>query len=600
MKNKVYFAPILISIFFVFLVNLIAYHLGADIDWDLLNYHFYNGYTFLHGKFISDSLQTFQSYLDPFLNSFCYLLIANFSPLFVNLIIASFQSIGIVLVFLLSLNFIAEVDIGNRYLISFLIALAAIFGPVFMSEIGGTMGDTLLAVFVILSAIFIVKALQGINNKKSLKLILIYTCFSGISVGIAAGLKLTNMVYVVGLFLSFGFVLIFIRELSLKIKILLLATLGFSMFISFTLIYAPVGIILYDNFKNPLFPYYNNIFKSKYLPYINFKDLRWIPTSFSQYLEIPFLLAIPPKPWHINPVRWIGMEIPFKTYFFAAIAIIFPFYIFTEFRKYITKRYTGTSYTGFYPKLLLVLFFIFSFITWEIVFAYYRYIAALEILAPLVLFVMITSLYKKKFFNISMGFLIVILSLLSYPYSNWGRLKPFPNSYFGVNKETFNKFDNSMIIVGNAPLGFVLPYFPSNDKIMAIPLRMPLTNKFTTGYFQQIKMWNKKIYYLSIQDPPDTKKAIQLLNQHKLLLDYNSCNSVKTNSFPIFLCQMKKVKVIKAETIQNLISQGNYYFTKNFDTLFNSSQNFLSSGQSLSNLYPQYLESHGYLDKSFG
>ncbi|MEM3291062.1 MAG: hypothetical protein QW046_06050 [Candidatus Micrarchaeaceae archaeon] len=37
-----------------------------------------------------------------------------------------------------------------------------------------------------------------------------------------------------------------------------------------------------------------------------------------------------------------------------------------------------------------------------------------------------------------------------------------------------------------------------------------------------------------------------------------------------------------------------------FSNLYNASENFLSIDPNPSNLYPQYLESHGYLDKSFG
>lgn len=43
-----------------------------------------------------------------------------------------------------------------------------------------------------------------------------------------------------------------------------------------------------------------------------------------------------------------------------------------------------------------------------------------------------------------------------------------------------------------------------------------------------------------------------------------------------------------------------HYYINTFDTLLTSSQKFLSDGNSLSNLYPPYLEEHGYLDKSFG
>ena len=44
--------------------------MGQDANWDLLNYHLYNGFAFLHSRSARDLLPTgLQSYLNPVLDA---------------------------------------------------------------------------------------------------------------------------------------------------------------------------------------------------------------------------------------------------------------------------------------------------------------------------------------------------------------------------------------------------------------------------------------------------------------------------------------------------------------------------------------------------
>ncbi len=589
-KNKNLIASVLISLFFFLLINSIAYYLGADINFDLLNYHFYNGYAFLHGTFISNSLQTVQSYLEPFSSSFYYILISNLSPLLVNLIIASIQSLGTILIFFLSLNILN--NFKHKYVLAFIIALSSTLGPDFISEIGTTCGDTLTAPLVILSCFFTVKSIQKITieNKLNDKSNLVFITLSGICLGLAAGLKLTNMIYVVGMFIS-SLIVFLLLNIELKKKLIYISLISLSMAISFLAIYAPVGIFLYENFKNPLFPYFNGIFKSPYMLPISFRDERWIPKNLFQYFEVPFLLV---SKKIILPYSnsWRGMELSFNSYLFAAIAVFMPFYISISFKKYITKNIN-------YPKLFIVLFFIFSYIPWLLEFAYYRYIAALEMLAPLVLFIIISSFFRNKYFYIILSSIILLLCLMSYPHFNWGRVKPFPQSYFGINKQMFKEYDNSMIIVGSTPLGFVIPYLPENDRIIAYPAGIPLTEQYKNNYYKSIENWNKKIYFLSI-NYPDLNIALDILKEHKLLINYDSCKEIRTNGPTVSFCRVEKVDNVNNTIINGLKTQEKKYIIRFFDALLDSVIKYLNVDKNSSNLQPKYLEENGYLDKSFG
>lgn len=529
--KKVLLVAAPVVLFFILLTDIAAYHLGADINWDLLNYHFYNGYLWMHDKLISGSINTIQSYLDPLLNSFYYILISTLTPLQVNLVIAALQSLSLTSVFFLSAIIFESSNFINKLMISFMVSLSALFGPVFWSEIGGTMGDTLLASPVIISIMFLVLAT---NTENSLRKRGYYVFLAGLLIGFVSGLKFTNMIYAVATFLSVAVVFTIIR-LRYKDILLLLLVFTIAATLSFLATYWPVGWILWANFKNPIFPYYNGIFRSPYFAHYSFHDTRWFPAHFVGYLLMPFKFCAPTF-FKTSPLHPIGMELNFRTYLYAIIFILLPFYAAKQI-KLISRRKCDD-----HKGIFVVLFFVFSFAVWEIMFSYYRYIAVLEVIAPLTIMIMLSSVFdnfvKSRIIPVVLVFFIFALSATSVA-PNWGR-EPFTDSYFGVNKQTFINYNKSLIIVGHTPIGFVLPYLPSGDTVVGIPEKwVSFTKAFKNKYMQNLHTFNGKMYYLS-----EYTKSLDLVKKHAsflkvsygITINYNTCKAIKTNIYPIVLC----------------------------------------------------------------
>lgn len=521
---------------FVTLTCVIAYHLGADVNWDLQNYHFYNGYLYTHGRLITGSLATVQSYLDPMLNSFYYLLISTLTPLQVNLAIAALQSLSLASAFFLSMLVFEGNSYQNKFTLSAIISISALFGPIFWSEIGGTMGDSLLALPVIVSAIFSVKSVAMADAIKQRS---IYVAISGVMIGFASGLKFTNMTYAVAMLVALAIVF-FLSNLRYKEQLLLLTIFGSAALISFLTTYGPVGWLLWRDFQNPIFPYFNDIFRSPYLEAHVIHDTRWFPRNLIGYLKLPFEFCVR-RHQNANSSHLVGMEIPFRTYLYAAIFIFLPFYIISRYEFGASQGRKG------YGGLFLVLFFVASFIVWEVMFSYYRYIAALEIIAPLTLVVMLSSFFKDGFdkggIPVAAAMLVLALSLHSLPDSNWGR-EPFAASYFGVNKNMLKNYRDSLIVVGYAPMGFVLPYFPSSNGVIGLPERIiGLTQRFQKSYLRKLRNFKGDIYYLS-----EYNKSLSIVKKHaeylrrtyNLNIVYDSCKEIKTSIYPVAVCAVTK------------------------------------------------------------
>ena len=577
-----------------------AFKLGADINFDLLNYHFYDGFLFIHGRTISDSIATVQSYLTPYLAVIYYFLIMNFSPFIVNMVIATAQSFGIFLVFILSMMLLEKLELRIRIFCSFMISISVIFGPIFYSEIGGTMGDSLTAILIIASLILLIKFIdEAQKDKTNIRFAIIFLIFSASLNGIASAIKLTNAVYAVGISISLALILLLINKINFRKKIIYLSIFVIGILTSFILAYFPIGYMLWENFKNPVFPYFNNIFHSPYASFSSVQDMRWFPKDIWGYILMPFLFIFRQVQWQPDATKWIGMEIPFRTVLFAFFAILMPIYLFLE-----SKNLFKYKKQMDFKILFLAFFFLFSYLIWLKTFCYYRYIIVLEMLAPLLVFLMFYKIFNR--FNKKYFFAIFVfgISLLSLPLHNWGRINPYPNSYFGINKSAFSTYKSSLVIVGDAPMGFLLPYFPDDDRFMGLPVRIPATRAFMNKYLSTLKDWNGNIYYLTIHNPPDPVRFADLLRNYNLLLSYNDCNKIDTSVFPISICRLKKVEKVNQDTIKKLQVGYEKFLAekaiKPFSTLLSSSQKFLSDGGDPSKLLPQYLEENGYLDKSFG
>jgi hypothetical protein len=524
-------------IFTVILINVvllcsISLRLGADLNWDLLNYHFFNGYLWLNGKTFTDSICTVQSYLDPLLNSFNYILIAHFSPLVVNLILASLQSLSLSAVWLLCFRMTEHgFSIFQRIMLSSIATLAALISPIFWSEIGGTMGDTLLDTPIIIA---LWCAMEGFRTRK-----LLFFGIAGALVGFACGLKFTNMEY--ALAIAGALIVTGIFESPSKFRGIFLNAFVFSASSAFAFLaaYGYFGWQMWAHFRNPIFPFFNNVFHSPFMAPRAVHDGRWFPTDFAGYLTLPFKFAFVHH--HTTSNHLIGMEIPFRTFFPALVLILVPAVYFWAYAK---RSSTCRFKLPAVELYFLATFVLLSFIVWEKMFSYYRYFSVIETIAPafsLISITMLVSWRRMRPTSIAGAALFVALvaggSLYgthALAYTNWGRER-FGRTYFGINKGEFSKYQNSLIIVGTAPLGFILPYFPNTDHIIGIPERIPyLTSRFQKRYLSRLHESNKFFYVSLITNLK--KHDILLRNVYGISINFDNCEKYHTSAFSIAIC----------------------------------------------------------------
>jgi hypothetical protein len=246
-----------------------VYRRGVDVNWDLRNYHYFNGYSLVHWRYDTDiAPQGHEWFLNPILCAFFYLLLSSVPFPADAWILAALQLSSLPILVLICREIDRELGHEVSSPAGWLALCLCLAAPIWWSELGTTFYSSTTAPLVLLGLLF---GLRGVRMASSAPPARILFALAGGAIGLACGLKLTNAPFAVSLLLALAIVLfplgagIAVRRLSSYVGGLVAG-------------FAPTSwwnVFLFWRWGSPLFPYYNSIFRSPYYPAVNFRDLRF-------------------------------------------------------------------------------------------------------------------------------------------------------------------------------------------------------------------------------------------------------------------------------------------------------------------------------------
>ncbi|EAQ75814.1 hypothetical protein [Synechococcus sp. WH 5701] len=273
-------AVVLLSLFPIY--SLIS---GQDINYDARNYHLYSSLAFLANDYGSDLLpggtQTFLNPLASLPAAWLYAASGVLGPLLPTLLFSLLQGFALVVVYAIGLLLFA----GDRRL-SFLAALLGGSAPLVLSEAGNTMADLTLSLLSVISLWLALAAVAGHAGPVRRRWLV---ALSAGLVGAAVGIKLT---FVITLPLL-GAVLLLgpmppqgwraaLRRLLRGVAIVLLPFL-----LSLSLFTSPQLIHSSQNTGSPIYPLFNNHFRSPLHEDSHPTEGRFLPDSLPSFLLAP-------------------------------------------------------------------------------------------------------------------------------------------------------------------------------------------------------------------------------------------------------------------------------------------------------------------------
>jgi len=249
---------------------------GRDLNWDQLNYHFYAAYHLLDGRVGRDFMgASIQGYLNPLAYVPFYLMVrANWHSLLIGSTLALVHSTCLWLIYGISRELIPERTPYRNAAIAAAVALAFL-APIYLVEIGSTFIDVTTTIPVLAGILLLMTARRSRSGRW-------LVLAGGLTMGIAAGLKLTNVVFAVA---AAAFILVSTRAIKAR-------TIDGAVYVAggiagFLLAEGAWAFQLYKEYGNPFFPWFNAWFQSPDFPGFNIANRRFSAESIGDFILLP-------------------------------------------------------------------------------------------------------------------------------------------------------------------------------------------------------------------------------------------------------------------------------------------------------------------------
>jgi hypothetical protein len=267
------------------------YVLGKDMAWDTLNYHLYLGFSALNDRFSEDYFAAgMLSYFNPYAYAPFYAMVhAGLPALVICSIFAAAHSVILWLSFELGVAVCPSTDGRTRVFAGSCALALAFMNPILMQQIGSCFADITTAELALGGWLLLAGAVRRPRMSQVI--------YAGLILGAASALKLSN-----ALAAASAFALLAFLPLSWRGRIRNGFLYGVSLGIGFAVVAAPWSYRLERLFGNPMFPMFNNIFRSPDFTTETMGSVnRFTPESIGEALWRPFAM--------IDPVRMVHEEL---------------------------------------------------------------------------------------------------------------------------------------------------------------------------------------------------------------------------------------------------------------------------------------------------
>jgi len=497
--------------------GLLAVALGKDDNWDLLHYHFYNPHAFLHGRFGLDLLAAdFHVFFNPLLDLPFYWANARLPAAAITFLLGALHGLNGIAIWRIARHALPEGGVLPAATM-----LVGMLGAGSLYVMGTTYYDALVALPVFGALWLIARggltAFEG-PLSRSLPLLLL----AGTLAGTGVGLKQTVAVFVGGI--GLGILLLPGRRLwhasafGAGIVLGILVTSGFWLW------------HLWQTTGNPLFPYFNDWFRSPLAPIGNNRTTHAMPRNLMEALTWPFVFTR--APWRIDsPVRDPKLMVAY---------VVVPIGIAAALWR--GRWRAPEDRLG----LLLLVAAASSYVAWLRLFSIYRYLIPIEMLVPLLLVISLRFLglapRRQRIATVAL-----LLAVLPIQPSNRDRI-PWDGAQFRPFVEAAPPagmdLRGALVVVpgwhpGYRPNAFVIPFFPPEIGFLRIVAHDDPAGLLVTGFEGEIarRIAAHQGPLFALMTPGGEEPVGASLARHRLVADFSRCGRIGTSiGGPLALC----------------------------------------------------------------
>ena len=360
-------------------------------------------------------------------------------------LLGTVQGLNFVLLFALLRALIVAPSPAQHSGFAAVVAGVGVLGGGHLSLVGTTYYDNVVSLAVIGTAL-IVAASASTIFAGPMRSSVARTAVAGLVLGAGAGLKLPTAVFAVGFCAAF-----LVTAGSAGRRFGLAFAFGFGVLGGMAIFAGPWMWYLWTEYDNPLFPYFNEVFRSPMGLPASYRDTRFIPQSLWETLAFPFLFSF-------DPYR-VG-EIVFRDFRILAAygALLATPFIPWGWRR--AHRSTAPAVEPLGARYVIAAAAL-SYAAWIPLFSIYRYILSLEMLAP-VLVTAAVGLWPvaPRARVAAVATALAVVAVTAKPGS-WGRLESWTERFVEVEAPALPRPDATLVVItGFEPVAFVIPAFP--------------------------------------------------------------------------------------------------------------------------------------------
>ena len=436
------------------LFGLLSLALGQDDNWDMKNYHWYNPYALLHGRLDVDMAPgQWQSYFNPLIDIPYYVLNTVLPAPLVGFLMGCVHGLNFVLLLIIGRHLLG----GRGTRLPLLLALIGTLGAGFLSELGNTMGDNPTALLV-LAALYLV--LRGWDRLHTFSGGTAVMLLSGLLMGLGTGLKLTNATFAVALSLA-----LLTAPAPWRVRFGLVFTQGCAVVVGMLVTAGYWWATMWKQFGNPLFPQFNNIFRSPLAQQVGVIDNFHMPHTVLEALFWPFVFMA-----NNTRVSEIPLKMAVLPLLYALALVFVVFWLIERVNK--DSRHMRLAPR---PRFLLV-FGLVTYLAWAKLFGIYRYLVPLELLAPLMVWVLVERMVPQAVAPRVAGWLLALTTLVVFPFTTWGHAG-WAGSSFSAQVPPLEHPESTVVFTahGDPPMGWLATFFPRQVRVIALAGGFPET-----------------------------------------------------------------------------------------------------------------------------
>jgi len=429
------------------------YVLGKDMAWDTLNYHLYLGFSALNDRFGQDYFAAGPlAYLNPYAYIPFYAMVrAGLPALVICSVLAAAHSIILWLTFELGVAVCPSTDRRTRVFAGSCAVALAFMNPILMQEIGSCFADITTAELALGGWLLLAGAVRVPRKSRVI--------YAGLILGAASALKLSNALSAVS-----AFAMLAMLPLGWRGKIRYGFLYGISVGIGFAGVAAPWSFRLAKVFGNPMFPMFNNIFRS---PEFTMESMgnayRFIPESIAEALWRPFAM--------INPAQMVHEELSAPDPRYAMLVLL----VFLLILRWAWRRLDQASPPQSNPQLnestrilaALGCGLGVHWILWLRVSGNSRYVLAMACVAAVVITGMLFRLFesrpKARNYTLAIIFVTQAVQLYMGAEYRWNGV-PWGGQWFDVSvPEKLKTEPNLYLTLGTLSNSFLAPFLAKDS-----------------------------------------------------------------------------------------------------------------------------------------